>query len=247
MTSPAEAWSAAERARRLRLRAHEWHVRALLQAKQARIAREDAARDRLALQLWQRDLEADDRERRRAVGRWMDLIASDAAGADRRGLAFFDADFCIAGDRPAMMTALLAAALRFGRASMGNVQLLDAESGGLRIAAQQGFGPEFMSHFALVDDDRSACGLAMLHARAVHVHDVAHSPVFGDEAGRTAMLEAGARAVRSIPMVGPDGAVMGVLSVHYSRPHDPAEAEQRILTTLAEAAVRRLTRPPLPG
>jgi GAF domain-containing protein len=228
----------------LRVRAHELQVRAALLARQAAVAREEAARDHLESQLWRRDLEAEERARRRAVRHWVDLIAGDAAGADRRGLAFFDADFCLAGDRPAMMTALLAAALRFGRAPLGNVQLFDAESGGLRIVAQHGFGPRFMSHFALVADDRSACGQAMVQARTVHVHDAADSSVFGEGADREVVLGAGVRAVRSVPLTAPSGELLGVLSVHYTRPHEPAGVERRTLATLADAAVRRLMRPP---
>jgi hypothetical protein len=235
--------TAADRARRLRLRAAESHARALRQARQARTAREAAISDRRGVQVLLRGLEADDRERRRAVRRWTDLIAGGGPDADRRGLAFFDADFCLVSDRTAMTGALLAAALRFSRAQMGNVQLFDAETGGLRIVAQQGFGPEFLRYFARVDDDRSACGVALIQARTVQVHDISQSKVFDVGPTVGVLLDAGVRAVRSIPLTGPGGEMLGVLSVHYARPHDPGATEQRLLAALADAAVRRLTRP----
>jgi hypothetical protein len=48
--------------------------------------------------------------------------------------------------------------LSLARADRGNVQLADPASGALRIIAQHGFGAEFLDHFAVVDDDRSAGG-----------------------------------------------------------------------------------------
>jgi len=202
---------------------------------EARAALARAQRQRRDADAQLRQVTADLRRRQRA--------ATAAAAGDQprpRGrLVFFDADFCLTRDRAEMLGALLDAAVSVTRAELGNVQLVGA-SGELTIAAQRGFESEFLDHFAVVDDTGSACGLAMARAQVVHVPDVARSQVFGAGRSRTVLLDAGVRAVRSIPLIGPDGARLGVFSVHYRRPHEPGAAEQRILTALADSAVRRL-------
>src|SRR5262249_46844662 len=162
--------------------------------------------------------------------------------AARRGLIFFDADFCLVNDRTSIVTALLDAAITLSGADLGNVQLCESAGRGLRIAAHHGFESDFLSYFDVVDDDRSACGRAMTDHRTVQVDDVARSAVFDGGLARDVVLDAGVRAVRSIPLVGDDRDLLGVLSVHYRRPHRPDLAEQNILSTLASAAVRRLVR-----
>lgn len=72
------------------------------------------------------------------------------------------------------------------------------------------------------------------------MQDVAHSAVFDPSPNRDVMLAAGVRAVRSIPLLSPDGFVLGIFSVHYRRPHRPDAAEQNILAALGASAVRRL-------
>src|SRR5262245_12197245 len=51
-------------------------------------------------------------------------------------------------------------ALSLSGAERGNVQVVHPETGSLTIAAQHGFGTEFLDYFAVVDDDGSACGRA---------------------------------------------------------------------------------------
>jgi hypothetical protein len=177
----------------------------------------------------------------RDAQRWVELqtYADPAA----RRLMIFDADFGLVSDRAAMLTAVLQAAISLGGADMGNVQVLDPSGGGLRIAAHYGFGTDFLDYFAAVDDQSTACGIALAQARTVHVHDVARSEVFGPGPARDVVLDAGVRAVRSIPLVGPDRRLLGVLSVHHVRPHSPTVVEQHVLAALATAAVRRLLHP----
>src|SRR5690348_84726 len=60
----------------------------------------------------------------------------------------------------ALLDEVLEFALTLLGAERGNIQLADPVTGVLRIAAQRGFGPEFLEYFAAVTDDRSACGRA---------------------------------------------------------------------------------------
>src|SRR5215472_5499874 len=68
--------------------------------------------------------------------------------------------------------------LSLARAERGNVQLADPSSGALRIIAQHGFDEQFLDHFAVVDDDRSACGRAARSGAQLVISDVITDPAF---------------------------------------------------------------------
>lgn len=125
-----------------------------------------------------------------------------------------------APDRRALAEAALDAALHFSGAPRGNVQFLH-EDGVLRIEAQRGFERPFLDFFREVDHRGSACGEARATGRAVVVEDVASTTLYDGTEGRQAMLEAGARAVTSIPIVGRAGGLVGILSVHWESVHRP--------------------------
>src|SRR5262249_59711885 len=73
---------------------------------------------------------------------------------------------------------LLEQVLSLARADRGNVQLADPASGALAIIAQHGFDAEFLDHFTVVDDDRSACGRAARHGAQLVITDVSIDPGF---------------------------------------------------------------------
>ncbi|MFC7529964.1 GAF domain-containing protein [Actinoplanes sp. GCM10030250] len=235
------------RAQELAAQARELHRRASRQMQEAREARARAVKDREAAESWRREIEEDLR------GRW--LSAQQRAAAIAREVAeleavreprltLFEKDFWHVSDPEAIASALLAAALTLSRAQMGNVQLFDPAAGGLRIVAHHRFGPDFLRHFALVrdHDHGSACGRALSEATTVHVRDAEHSAVFAAGPTRDVVLDAGVRAVRSIPLVSSAGTMIGMISVHYERPHDPDATESELLAMVAAAGARRLSR-----
>jgi hypothetical protein len=116
----------------------------------------------------------------------------------------------------ALLDEVLDFALTLLHAERGNVQLADPAVGALRIAAQRGFGPEFMEYFAAVTDDGSACGRAAQQHAQVVITDVTTDPGFAPH--REIALASGFRAVQSTPLVNRAGHLVGMLSTHYSRP-----------------------------
>jgi len=124
--------------------------------------------------------------------------------------------------------------LSLARADRGNVQLADPASGALRIIAQHGFGAEFLDHFAVVDDDRSACGRAASRGSQLVITDVTTDPGFGPH--RAIAAASGFRAVQSTPLVDQAGRVVGVVSTHYPRPYLPSARDMRMITRYAELA-----------
>jgi len=117
-------------------------------------------------------------------------------------------------------------------ADRGNIQILDPATGSLRIAAQCGFGTEFLDYFALVDDDRSACGRAAKeHAQTV-IADVDTDASFASH--RDIAAASGFRAVQSTPLVDRTGRLLGVVSTHYPRPYSPSERDLQIMRRYGE-------------
>jgi GAF domain-containing protein len=127
----------------------------------------------------------------------------------------------------------LDAAVSVASADCANIQLIHASGRGLVLKAQRGFGQSFLDFFEFVDDDYTACGLALKERRSVVVHDIISSPIFGHTRGLEVMLEAGIRAVKSTPLVGPSGQVLGMLSVHYHRPNAHIDSDLVRLQVLA--------------
>jgi len=135
--------------------------------------------------------------------------------------------------RPELLAArVLDTMLSLARAERGNVQFADPESGALRIIAQHGFGEEFLDHFAVVDDDRSACGRAARHAAQLVITDVTIDPAFKPH--REVAAASGFRAVQSTPLVDKAGRVAGVVSTHYPRPHVPSARDMMIIRRYAD-------------
>jgi hypothetical protein len=128
--------------------------------------------------------------------------------------------------------------LSLARADRGNVQLADAESGALRIVAHHGFDAEFLDHFAVVDDDGSACGRAARHSAQLVISDVTTDPGFGPH--REIAATSGFRAVQSTPLIDKAGRVVGVASTHYPRPYAPSARDLRIIRRYADLVCRVL-------
>jgi GAF domain-containing protein len=122
--------------------------------------------------------------------------------------------------------------LSLARADRGNVQLADPASGALTIIAQHGFDAEFLDHFAVVDDDRSACGRAARHKAQLVITDVTSDPGF--EPHRQIAAASGFRAVQSTPLADYAGRLVGVVSTHYPRPYVLPDRDMRIIQRYAD-------------
>jgi GAF domain-containing protein len=152
-------------------------------------------------------------------------------------------DLLVRGDKDLQgcLEAVLEAALFVTGAPRGNLQLFDGE--GLRIAVQRGFERPFLDFFAIVrNDEDSACGTALSHARRVMVHDVNSSDIFVGTPALAVLLGAQVRAVVSTPLVSSAGQVMGMVSTHFASPHTPSERELALLDLLARQAANYLER-----
>ena len=127
-------------------------------------------------------------------------------------------------------------------ADKGNIQLVDHESGGLRIAAQSGFEESFLKFFSDVTDEDSACGVALKSGQRTVVEDVTESEIYADKRSLEVLLDAGVRSVQSVPLLTSSGKILGVISTHFSEPQRPSEQELRLMDLLARQTADYLER-----
>lgn len=143
--------------------------------------------------------------------------------------------------------AAVAEAIGVSGADAGNAQLVDPATGALRIVAQQGFDRPFLDFFEIVHDEESACGTALVAGKPVWVEEVARSPIFAGTPALDAMLEAGSRAVASVPVQAHDGSVIAMISVHRRQPAAWTGQQRRQLAAVAAVTGRLLGAPGQPG
>jgi PAS domain S-box-containing protein len=123
---------------------------------------------------------------------------------------------------------ILRTAIDFLSADKANLQLLDRSRAILTLEAQSGFEQSFLDFFAEVSAGQAtACGQALRSGKRVVVEDIGAWESSGPSS--EIVRAAGYRAVQSTPIIGNDGAVLGVLSTHFREKHRPAGHELQLL------------------
>ena len=158
----------------------------------------------------------------------------------RRGAqadAFLDEEFLAVADRPAIVGAILVAAVTVGGADACDLQRCDPQTATLVVEAQRGFSGEFAAFFASAGPaGQTASSAAVSSREPVIVDDVGRSLVYRGRRVRDAMRAAGIRAVHSYPLPDADGEVRGVLSLYYWR----RSAQRGVSSLIAAAAAQAL-------
>jgi two-component system, sensor histidine kinase len=138
-------------------------------------------------------------------------------------------------DQQALLEEILDATIALHAADFGSVQLLDAQSNTLHVAAQRGVDPWVETHFAALEVSRGATGATKpwCHERVV-IEDLAAGTATSfpvQVAQRT-----GCCAMQSTPLLAADGALVGVLSTHFRAPRKFSQDELRITDLYARQA-----------
>jgi PAS domain S-box-containing protein len=129
-------------------------------------------------------------------------------------------------DLPAAAELVLDAVLAFVGAEMGTVQIHDPSAGGLRVVSQRGFDPAALAAFPVIPPDYdSTCAQALRTNQRVMVTDFDTSAEFASHREMAARL--GYRAELSSPLRTRQGEILGMLNVHFARPHQPSARELR--------------------
>jgi PAS domain-containing protein len=180
-------------------------------------------------------LEITDRKRIEADLIAVKLALSDELAAMNR-LHELSTRLTSVADLSSVLHEVLDAVIELQNADFGDVQLFDAQSQTLTIAAQRGFGPDFLRHFhRVLTDDGPAYAQALNGKRRIIIEDVTLDPSF---APHLAVAEAaGFRAVQSTPLVAVASThPVGMLSTHFRMPHRPSDRDLRMTDLYARQA-----------
>lgn len=137
---------------------------------------------------------------------------------------------------------ILGAAIRITRADKGFIRLHDVGTARLRIVAQQGFAAPLLSLVASASHSDSAYGAPLRQPRRIIVEDVLTSEAFAGQPSRQVLIDENVRAVTSTPLVGGEGTVLGLISIHFHEPHRPSAWELHFLDLLLRQAADYLER-----
>lgn len=118
-----------------------------------------------------------------------------------------------AGD---VLAAVLTTVTERAETEQGDLQLVVAGRSGLQMNRSVGFSDEFLQHFAHVDGEITACGIALSTRRPMSVPDITTAGIF-DRPDLDAISDEGVRAVYSVPLPDDADRCVGVVSVHYPR------------------------------
>jgi len=140
-----------------------------------------------------------------------------------------------------VLDCVLSRSLELTGAILGNLQLMDWNTGFLSIAAQRGLNDQFLNFFHRVKaEDGSACGRAIRERSSIVIEDVLFDAQFAF--CRDIALEAGVRAVQSTPLISSSGAFLGVVSTHFPARHRPLDREMQALKVVGQLAANTLIR-----
>jgi signal transduction histidine kinase len=120
-----------------------------------------------------------------------------------------------------------------GRGSHGELRLI--ASRGLDEAAKQRF--EWVSA-----KDATTCARALQTKTRVIAPDLVQCEFMAGSASQAALLEVGIRASQTTPLISRSGNTLGMMSTHWSEPHQPSERDFRLLDILARQAADLIER-----
>ena len=129
------------------------------------------------------------------------------------------------------------------RSDFASMQKLFPERGELRLLAYRGFDPAAAAFWEWVrPGSGSTCGVAFRTGKRSVAADVDLSDFMAGTEDLKTYRKAGIRAVQSTPLISRTGRLLGMISTHWRKPHQPQEHELRLLDVLARQAADLIER-----
>ncbi|HYX63117.1 MAG TPA: ATP-binding protein [Burkholderiales bacterium] len=170
----------------------------------------------------------------------------EAELADSRRLQEISAQLVQEEDARALYEKITDAAVAIMRADFASMQMLHPERGAageLRLLAFRGFDAHAAKFWEWVRaDSQSTCGEALRTGRRATASDVERCDYMTGSEDLETYQHTGIRAVQTTPLVSRGGRLVGMLSTHWRRPHEPGERELRMLDVLARQAADLMER-----
>lgn len=115
--------------------------------------------------------------------------------------------------------------------------------GELRLLGHRGFHSEVSTNWKLIRPARcTSCAEAMRIGRRVAVTDIRTCAFMSGTEDSDEYLRVGILAVQSTPLVSRSGALLGMVSTHWSKPHEMTASEGRAMDVLARLAADLIER-----
>ena len=167
----------------------------------------------------------------------------EAEIADVNILHRLSSRFIEGGDLSSLLQEVVESAAAITGSGKAVFQLLDPQTGLLKIVAQKGCSAAALEFFAAVEAmGSSAYGAALRRLERTVLADITRSSVFRGTGALQILLDEGIRAAQFTPLVSRAGRLLGMISTCYSRVHAPTKRELRILDILARQAADILER-----
>lgn len=132
---------------------------------------------------------------------------------------------------------ILDTAVAVMRSDFASMQMLypeRGEGGELRLLAFRGFNPEGAAFWEWVRaDSQSTCGAALRAGVRVVAADIEKCDFMAGTEDLATYRDTGIRAVQSTPLLSRGGKIVGMISTHWRRPHEPSERDLRLFDILA--------------
>jgi PAS domain S-box-containing protein len=146
-------------------------------------------------------------------------------------------------DPDALYDKVLDAAVAILRSDFASMQMLYPERGELRLLAYRGFNPTAAAFWEWVrPGSGSTCGAALATGNRSVVPDIELSHFMAGSEDLETYRQTGIRAVQSTPLFSRTGRLLGMISTHWRRPHEPSERDLRLLDVLARQAADLIER-----
>lgn len=160
--------------------------------------------------------------------------------ADTRLLQGVSTELLSETDPDALYARIVDAASALMRSDFASLQMYHPEvgSGGeLRLLAHRGFdGQAEQVWTRLAPDSGSVCALSLQSGKRIIIKDVRDCAASLDMDTIDAFEHLGIRAVQTTPLFARNGKLVGMLSTHWSEPHEPSARRMGLLEVLGRQA-----------
>lgn len=152
-------------------------------------------------------------------------------------------------DRFELYGKIVEAAVAITGSQFGTMQLLcpagdpSGHGGELQLLAHRGLPPEAVGFWQWVSPAAySSCTLALKFGQRAIVPDFEEWPEIAGTPDLDAFRSAGIRSAQTTPLLSRSGKLLGMISNHWSKPHQPSERDLRMLDIVARQAADILDR-----
>lgn len=129
------------------------------------------------------------------------------------------------------------------RSDFGSMQRFDEERRELQLIAHQGLDDDAVAFWEWVYPNRpTTCGKALATGERVVISDFETCSFIANSKDLIAFRAAGVRSAQSTPLLTRNGRLVGMITTHWTREHEPGERELQLLDIVARQAADLIER-----